>query len=855
MSGIGPKPPRTPPVNAPAKPPVKSPAKAKEAVNPRVTVEADAVKARTAAPKDSGQDAAGGKAQPATDKPNPGKRGLPGKSNDPKSVGKVRPTNGGQREVRPTAPPTSLLDVPSKVAGGVVSIVKGIGKLADAAKGPGAVGEATAGSRDDTEASLPYGPRVSEPQPVNEPSGTPLTDDQVKEFGWAASLDEVQSRLNAARERSTIECSPTDQQTINILGPIAWGRTMAPRWFADKWEIGQTSHAQRHLQAALDEGKPLQYLESAVTAVSKVAKTPWEHQLGDRVKKLVDEHLQRLVDTEDQELDNLGYSELESKISKLEERVREGDTAAGLILPRALNREASLESERLNSITLSELSAHIDALQDRTQRTRFEQKSLELSTKVYGDRKDTALRDWARMLPTDRRVILQRALEDHIRKGQASPLEHDVLHRLNEASQFRFNLPSYDTPTITHPSPDAVTYDPDSIRAHNQAMLEALTSDFVCAWIAHRTGDPELGKMFGGLFQAAGGMATARNDFRAIRPTMNLRDRAAEVRRMSRDRPADPPTAAALRSRADLEEVFQPSSSRPTGGKSTTRTTAQSPPTGASPSIPRAAEGSGARGRPPRLQSWAEARTKPSDKPAPPTLAPTKPIEKTGKGVPAEPVLSDPVKGLEDRLSFLADHESLLGKRNRTRLVAARQRASNGKMSAAERRVVADRIRPWEIPDDTRLRADYTKALGGALGFPVRYVRKGGAHAGGDYEATSAALRAGKGPSIRNIMSNLKNGVEVELDHFNVETRIARETKSSAELIPEMLSGGQRELRIHRLRQQMENHGQFALDYSLRYFEWEVPASAIKNLEAEVYAHMPGSVRQKIRIVEGTPRE
>jgi hypothetical protein len=139
MSGIGPKPSRTPPVKAPLKPPVKSPAKAKEAVEPRATVNAEAMKGRPEAAKDPGQDAAGGKAQPAADKPRLGKPPLPGKSSDPKSVGKVRSARGAQ---------------------------------ADAAKKPGAVDEATTGPRDDTGvSSLPHRHRVSEPGKASSPTG------------------------------------------------------------------------------------------------------------------------------------------------------------------------------------------------------------------------------------------------------------------------------------------------------------------------------------------------------------------------------------------------------------------------------------------------------------------------------------------------------------------------------------------------------------------------------------------------------------------------------------------------------------------------------------------------------------
>ena len=111
-------------------------------------------------------------------------------------------------------------------------------------------------------------------------------------------------------------------------------------------------------------------------------------------------------------------------------------------------------------------------------------------------------------------------------------------------------------------------------------------------------------------------------------------------------------------------------------------------------------------------------------------------------------------------------------------------------------------------------------------------------------------LNSGKAEKL-SITSKTRSGARVQIDEWDAGRGVPREHKLSKDITFSARGEAARESRIHELRDQMERHAEFARDWKLPYFEWEVDPDAVTDLVDSAYNMLTTEQRAKIRIVSG----
>jgi Domain of unknown function (DUF4157) len=216
--------------------------------------------------------------------------------------------------------------------------------------------------------------------------------------------------------------------------------------------------------------------------------------------------------------------------------------------------------------------------------------------------------------------------------------------------------------------------------------------------------------------------------------------------------------------------------------------------------------------------------------------------------LPAEPVLSEKGAALEDRVKFLEKKRDRLGPIQRKKLDDLRGRLA--KMKPKERAAAAKELEAWESTVDRTLREEFARELSQHVPFPIEEVGRIPTSEGGEWEQLMRNLNSGKTEKL-SITSKTRSGARVQIDEWDASRRVPREHKLSKDITFSGRGDAAREARIHELRDQMERHAEFARDWKLTYFEWDVDPDAVTDLVDSAYNLLTREQRAKIRIVSG----
>jgi len=215
---------------------------------------------------------------------------------------------------------------------------------------------------------------------------------------------------------------------------------------------------------------------------------------------------------------------------------------------------------------------------------------------------------------------------------------------------------------------------------------------------------------------------------------------------------------------------------------------------------------------------------------------------------PAEPALSEKGATLEGRVKFLEKNRHRLGTIQRKKLDDLRGRLA--KMKPKERARAAKELEAWESTVDRTLRGEFARELSQHVPFPIAEVGRIPQSEGGEWEQLMRNLNSGKTEKL-SITSKTRSGARVQIDEWDARRRVPREHKLSKDITFSGRGDAARESRIHELRDQMERHAEFARDWKLPYFEWEVDPAAVTDLVDSAYNLLTREQRAKIRIVSG----